>query len=138
MPTVVPSVTEASEPASTPASSRERKIASAGADGRRRLLPDHEPPGLVVEHDEVGEGSPGVDPGVERHAQPRRRAVPRQPVLGEEPLAVGIAEVRALALGLGAPRAPEERPAAQPAGDGGVRAAPVDGQRPPLAHGRRS
>ena len=33
MPTVVPSVTEASEPASTPASSRERKIASAGADG---------------------------------------------------------------------------------------------------------
>ena len=55
----------------------------------------------------------------------------------EELLAVRVAEVRALALGLRAPDAPEERPAAQPAGDGCVRAAPVDASasatRPPPA-----
>ena len=138
MPTVVPSVTER-ERAGLDAGLLERaEDRLRGRRGRRRLLADDEPAGLVVEHDEVGERAPGVDPGVERHAQPSaaRAAVPRQPVLGEEPLAVGIAEVGALALGLRAPGAPEERPAAEPAGDGGVRAAPVDGQRPPLAHGR--
>jgi hypothetical protein len=119
----VPTVTEASEPASTPASSRERKIASAGAEVDGCLATTSRP--VVVEHDQVGERSPGVDPGVSA-AQLVSGAARRTAAAStaEEPLA-SDRRSRALALGLRTPGAPEEV-GRKPAGDGGVRAAPVE------------
>ena len=109
-----------------------------GSRGRGPLA-DHDHTRLVVEDDEVGEGASGVDAGVQRHRSALRLpriAVPRQPVLGEERLAVRVAEVRRLTVRLRAPHPAEQRSAAETARDGrGPR--PIEAQRPPLAHGAR-
>ena len=134
MPTVVPSVTEASEPASTPGLLQGRgRSPRAGADGVDGCFPTTSRP--------VSSSSTTRSVKVPPVSIPAWSATQLAPPYRgsqyscEEPLAGGIAEVGALALGLRAPGAPEERPAAQPAGDGGDRAAPVEAQRPPLAHG---
>ena len=104
--------------------------------GRRGPFADHELPGLVVEHDEVGERAPGIDAHVKRHESPVRRdrwAVPRQPVVVEKCFAAGIAEVGVLPVNRGCPDAPEQRPTAEPTGDE-RRTRPVTAQGQPLAH----
>ena len=137
VPTVVPSVTEATADGSTPASSKQSKIACAGAAGRRRLLADDEHARLVVEHDEVGEGASGVDAGVERHAQPSGWRHRRTAAASTRRRAPRSRDRRSPRARRPPPRSTRGRRAAgrragtrRPCGRD-----PVEAQRPPLAHG---
>src|SRR4051794_22557677 len=130
VPTVVPSVTDASAAGSTPADSSDRKIAAAGSAGVEGTFATV---GRPVSASSTTRSLNVPPVSMPAWSATSGVAVTRQPVVVEQALAAGIAEVGALAAGLGAPDAPEERPSAQPAGSL-CRAAPVDLERPPLAH----